>query len=266
MLGKLIKHELKATNRLLVPLYLALLGISIINHFLFPSAINGGFLGLFVGFLIVAQVVLAIAILFTTIIFMIIRFYKNLLGDEGYLMFTLPVKAYQLIISKLIVTLFWLVISLVIILISLYVAFSASVNMNIILKEIKFAFSELLTIFEGKQLILLTEFIIIVLLASIENILLIYVSIAIGQLFSKHKIIASFVAYAVIYHALQLIMLIIILVFGYATSGNIGLETIKYVNMVPQVFFPFTIITSLIGCIVFFTGTNYIFKRKLNLD
>ena len=34
------------------------------------------------------------------------RFYKGLLGQEGYLMFTLPVKNWQLVFSKALVSFF----------------------------------------------------------------------------------------------------------------------------------------------------------------
>ena len=42
-----------------------------------------------------------------TLIVVIQRFYKSLLGDEGYLMFTIPVKAWQNILNKLLVSMLW---------------------------------------------------------------------------------------------------------------------------------------------------------------
>ncbi len=44
-----------------------------------------------------------IAAVVTTIVLMILRFYRNLMTDEGYLMFTLPVSTTELICSQLIV-------------------------------------------------------------------------------------------------------------------------------------------------------------------
>ena len=44
---------------------------------------------------------------------MVYRFYKNLMTDEGYLMFTLPVSRSQLIWSKLIVSMAWGILSAV---------------------------------------------------------------------------------------------------------------------------------------------------------
>jgi len=78
-------------------LYIALFLISLVNRFVFHLDIKEGILMFFIGFLIVAQAILVLAILVSTVLLMIIRFYKNLLSDEGYLMFTLPVNTHQLI-------------------------------------------------------------------------------------------------------------------------------------------------------------------------
>ena len=56
----------------------------------------------------VGYVVLIISISAITLIIMVQRFYKNLLGDEGYLMFTLPVKTWQNVLNKLIFAVFGL--------------------------------------------------------------------------------------------------------------------------------------------------------------
>ena len=45
-------------------------------------------------------VALCIAVVVLAIVFIIQRFYNGLLKDEGYLMFTLPVKTWQLIKAK----------------------------------------------------------------------------------------------------------------------------------------------------------------------
>jgi len=106
MLGKLLKYEFKATARTLLPLYAALLIISVISNLLLHSDFQ------------IASVIsitvfgaLLMAVFIVTLILMIQRFYRNLLSDEGYLMFTLPVKTNRLIFSKMIVTFVWFLIA-----------------------------------------------------------------------------------------------------------------------------------------------------------
>ncbi len=261
MLGKLMKHELNATSRLLVPLYIVLLFISLINRFVLQLNIREGIFIFFTGFLVVAQVILIFTILVTTALFMIIRFYKNLLSDEGYLMFTLPVNSHQLIISKLIVTLFWIFVSIIIVLSSLYITFVSSGNMSIIIQEVQRAFAEFSMVFGGKTALLVVELIIMIIVSAISNILIVYASIAIGQLFSKHKIIASFVSYAVIYNAIQLIMIIALVILSIIVSGSIN-----FTNVLPNIAFQVSIIVTVLACVAFYIITNHIFEKKLNLD
>ena len=42
-----------------------------------------------------------------SLVVMIQRFYKNVLGDEGYLTLTLPVNVHEILWSKLIVSFVW---------------------------------------------------------------------------------------------------------------------------------------------------------------
>ena len=88
MLGKLLKYEIKATARLFLPLYAALLVFSIINRFLNPFAISKPIdnmsAQLFIGIISMTfYYVLLVGTLVMTVVIMIQRFYKNLLGMKG---------------------------------------------------------------------------------------------------------------------------------------------------------------------------------------
>lgn len=95
MLGKLIRHEFRATARTMVPLFLILLAATIC------AFISVGFLktGIFtvLSALFVFLFFLAVfASSIMSLVLMIQRFYHNFLTDEGYLMFTLPVSIHSL--------------------------------------------------------------------------------------------------------------------------------------------------------------------------
>lgn len=261
MLNKLMKYELRATSRLLVPLYLILLFISIINRFAFKLYSYSGVVGIISKLLIATYVISIFVVIIVTVLYMITRFYKNLLTDEGYLMFTLPVKAHELITSKLLITLLWLIIGIIAVLISLFIVFAAPDTLPYAINEIKEIMPNLSREFGGSWGLVFTELIFISLLSIVGNILLIYVSIALGQLFSNHKIIGSFAAYMIIHMVIQFLMILMLIPFGVYTSKNpMG------VSLLPQVIFPAVIIILMLGCICFYLATNYIFKRKLNLD
>lgn len=116
MLSKLLRHEFRATGRIMLPVY-ALLLVSCGGCTLF-----GRLLGRYPESTVLSVVQTVFATLFgvttfgmllLTLVLMVYRFYKNLMTDEGYLMFTLPVSRSQLIWSKLLVALVWSVLSTV---------------------------------------------------------------------------------------------------------------------------------------------------------
>ena len=114
MLRKLMKHEFRATARLMLPLYLAALVLALLSRLgdlaTQHIAVSGfNILDLLYGIITVGFAVALIAVPVVAFILMILRFRSNLLADEGYVMFTLPVSTHQLVWSKLLVSLVWFV-------------------------------------------------------------------------------------------------------------------------------------------------------------
>lgn len=120
MLGKLIKYEFKACGRVFFPIYLVILILSIINgmysQYGFIQSLKNnlsqkGSLLSVQGILTVVLLALFVSLFVITIIFTIQRFKKSLLEDEGYLIFTLPVSSRNIILSKYIVSLIFVILS-----------------------------------------------------------------------------------------------------------------------------------------------------------
>ena len=114
MLKQLLKYEFKATKSLYFGLYLALALLSVVLGVSFRQenvwADNTNFVRLEVILMVLyLSVIFAIAVL--CFVSTVQRFYKNLLGREGYLMHTLPVTETQLILSKLITSMVWVLCS-----------------------------------------------------------------------------------------------------------------------------------------------------------
>ena len=121
MLSKLLKYEFKATGRIYGGLYLAILAAAALlgAFFRFPALASD------FPIVVVTTVylMLCVAIAVITALTIIQRFTRNLLGREGYLMHTLPVTPAQLILSKLISSMVWLLCSILVIALSLGVFF-----------------------------------------------------------------------------------------------------------------------------------------------
>ena len=113
MLKNLLKYEFRATARTYGGIYLALLAAAGLIGFSFRGDRAVAQSHVFeIGVTIYSLLVMALVIV--TIVTVIQRFTKNLLGREGYLMHTLPVTEAQLVGSKLISSAVWLLASAVV--------------------------------------------------------------------------------------------------------------------------------------------------------
>ncbi len=116
MFGKLMKHEWRATARQIMPVFVV--NILFVVLFVIARLIKVPIVsqGLFIllPIIIFAQVV-------TTLILLVVRYYKNLYGSEGYLTHTLPVKPRLLLASKLLVSFIWMCLSYILAAASVFV-------------------------------------------------------------------------------------------------------------------------------------------------
>lgn len=143
MIGRLLKYELRATARLYFPLYIAVLILAVLGRFSifgFPWQVSGGdgqglvfqvspqvggvlmnVVGFVITFVLFAYVLVVLGAFVVHFIITLQRFWKNLMGDEGYLMFTLPVSTDALLWSKAVSVLIWSVATLLVVALSVFI-------------------------------------------------------------------------------------------------------------------------------------------------
>lgn len=262
MLGKLIKHEFKATSRIFLPLYLVLACVTLLGKLIVTSGIIRQFEAIEAGLLLI-YIFFIVALFITTIIYLVIRFYKNLFTDEGYLMFTLPAKPWQLIISKLVSAFIWNMGSSILTLVSILFLI---VDREII-QELSISYRVVLNYFESMGLhVGYTTFwiIIAVIVVNLYQILMIYTSIAIGQLMGKHRILGAFASYMIIYIIMQVISFVYMVILGFSNMNTMmdGESLMGIYRSLTGI----SLLISVITIIVFYLVTNYILNKKLNLE
>ncbi|MPM96962.1 hypothetical protein SDC9_144132 [bioreactor metagenome] len=209
-----------------------------------------------------------VGIFVATIVVMIQRFYKNLLSDEGYLMFTLPTKPWKHITSKLLVSLIWLAVSGIMAIISiLIIAYDKIFTFEAFI-EMKKAIEAFYDYLGASGNIVIIEGLLAIIIGIISNVLIIYASIAIGHLFNKHKVLASLGALIGLNTISQIILTIISLIPGAILfPGNISSTNdinaiLPYIHTVAWL----AIIFSLVLSAGYFVITNYILSKHLNLE
>ncbi len=114
MLKKLMKYEFLATYRYYAPIFAGILVMAGLNRLLMTISANSSETSVGSGLTYLIYILLILSLPIVTLVISIWRYSKNLLEDEGYLMFTLPVTTNQLFFSKYFTTLIWEVASFVI--------------------------------------------------------------------------------------------------------------------------------------------------------
>ena len=197
MLGKLMKYEMKAYSRIILPIFIALMAFAVGIGFATRILPSHGSDNLLFIFAILLYVLLFAAVVFVTMVMVIMRFYNNVLGREGYLMMSLPVRTGTLITSKLTSSVIWVIIGAVVGTLAAFTTTSISLQGTNV-----FTFGDL-----GRGLRMLWEqFIVkhpgaailwvVILIAQIcERIVRLYAAAAVGAQWNGHRLIGSILVY-----------------------------------------------------------------------
>ena len=266
MLGKLVKHEFKSTSRTFFALYIIVLIVTVILKGVVEVQeifkIDNAIIDLLSVITIMAFVVGIIAILLGSFVLVIKRFYDNLLKDEGYLSFTLPVSIGQHIASKSIVGYIWMILSVVVVILLFGIL---GLGHNQLMGEVTDAFVQVIKeIGKSGMAKYFIEMLIMLALSAYAYIVMGYACFSIGQTFGKNKVLGAFVAYVAIYFVMQIVSSIaMVIIFG----SNV--DAITEANFGDALFQPlmiFTLVFMLIQIVVYLVITHVMLNKKLNLQ
>lgn len=267
MIGKLLKYDIKATARYLIPLYIVFLAISLVNGFFNPFDVlesNNTFsLKVLASILmVIAYFIMMVGVLIGTGIILVLRFQRNLLGDEGYLSLTLPVKSWEHIISKLITSILGMVSSVLVILGSISIIMR--INIKTIIDEVSILTDEMEVVFGSNIKLIFTLYLFV---AMVLLILTVFNAITIGHQFQNHKIVASFLASFVFYFIYQIILIVVGIIYLINTYGNFSNIPINS-DVVPNGGLLLIVISLvlIIMSIGHYLSINYLFNNRLNLE
>ncbi len=268
MFGKLMKYEIKDCMRVFLPLWGAMLVLAAINGF--TMGIDSIELSPILEFIvhilpILLLFLLAAGMFIVALVLIIRRFYNGLLGEGGYLAFTLPVTVGQHIGSKLLTALIMeagcvitgLLASLLMLAIRGYSG------------EIREALAWLLERIPSVEnaRLLIFEFAVLMLLWVLFTILRLYAGMAIGHLSNTHRGLCSVAAVLLIgwfFSSLPAILAKIGNAFG-RIDIQISIESAEDMLYRLPRFFGAGILFLLIGCAALWAVTHLILRKKLNI-
>ena len=208
MILKLFKYDFMNIGKKLIPFYIAALVIGVINRILLLTSTissienENNFMAIFGSpLLYFAYFVVIIGIFCMTVFVIISRYNSSIYGNEGYLTNTLPLKPYQIIWAKLINFLIWIFISYFIIFVSLFILFPFDFFIRNIIKEPEF-YQNLnhvtKSILSSKFTPIFALQLVYNFFSHIQRILMLFLSIAIANLFKSYKVVAGVIAFFLI--------------------------------------------------------------------
>lgn len=290
MIKKLCKYEFRSIGRTLIPIYIAVIAVSIIAAISIAMNVNYANINynsnsvewaiqmsphrlqqIFTFVMSLAYFAVMVALFVLTVVIILQRFYKGLLCDEGYLMFTLPVKPWQLITAKGITAFVMSILSSIVSCISIFIMLLGSTPYPLRMLAQFFSFKNWSILFTQLNNdvpmwgLYLFEFIILVIVGSLASLYQIYASMAIGHLAKKNRILMSVVAYIAISMILSFISGFLS-VFGIFAIENTAYVSINAGEIFLHGFLIVSIVLSIIEIAVFFVITERILSKKLNLE
>ncbi|MBR2188075.1 MAG: hypothetical protein IJ860_01505 [Eubacterium sp.] len=289
MLGKLFKYEFKATARILGVIYLAVLvcaalfgivGRASVSHFGMVyevmdnaeavSSAAGTSRSMEVAIVVfgIIYMLLIVSMFVVTAILIISRFYRNLLRGEGYLMHTLPVPTWQLVLSKTLSALLWMVLSFLVMLLSFFILILTAglmrdVTFGIFIQD----FRDFLLTFNLSGVFL----VVLVIIEMVEFVLTIYFCLAIGNIANQHKImfaILTFIGVMIVETIISGVAQSTLLgsmfqwdaLYGTPDMANAEIARLMRGAEIRQ------LIMNLVYGVLFFFGTTFTLKNRLNLE
>lgn len=277
MLGKLLKYELLAEMRKYAVVFAAIIGAAVL-FLVFDRGLSRlgdyAIIDIFSGFLLIAFILLCFFTLAMIIVMSCVRFKKNLFGDEGYLMHTLPVPAWQHIAVKIIAAYIWTIAALIVIVIGICILTCSGSWMTDMYDGMKEAFAEISAADDASAALLFNFkwfFIITSVLYPLLLLLYIYFCIAVGSLFNSHKTLMSILTFVVVNTVGQIVNSVIMVIGG--LSSYMSMDTADMNAATADMFISSygklmwgSSIFSVILYAAMAICTNYIMSKKLNIE
>ena len=236
MFWNLVRYEFKNVNKWYLALYGAVLAISVLIGAFISSlsqSYNPNNAAYFIFFLVLVFGGLSVTLWIATIFLIIRRFKGSVYDRQGYLTLTLPVSEHQIIIAKLLGGLVWSILSYIV-----FIFFLTPIE-----KDFTYLYNFISPYLSYGWLYALS-----LLAGSIAWILSIYLAISIGQLFNEYRTAMGILAYIVI----AIVIGYVSLFFRIENNFNMMIGT--------------EILRDLFLSVIYYLGTYYILKNKVNLQ
>ena len=259
MLSKLLKYDFKSLFKILIPTYGIVLLLSLFTRLSNTFVSKLSILSIPNGFISALYVIVLIGLPIITSLFVILKFYNNLVKDEGYLMHTLPVKENNIVLSKTISGYCVIVLSTIISVILLIVGVYGLWFKSDVFDAFKILFTQVNKLY-------FWLIIVSMLLSILFQQLMFYASIALGQKHNSNKGIFSIIYLVILYIINQVAGLLILIPMFISPTARKYLNSDTPPMHILNNYLICGIIISIIFIIAYYFLTVKVLDKKLNLE
>lgn len=277
MLGKLIKHELRGSGRTMLPFILVSLFLSVMAGLSMRAMEHQqeySWFNILFGIVIFLFVAGLMAVCIMSVVVVINRFRQNLLGDEGYLMFTLPVSVDEHIWAKLIVSAIWFLATALTCMLAVVLVLLCNVRtFDVNWSEVGYVMSELGRMMREFGVLHIVgyclELLVMFFVGVCVSCLTFYCAMAIGYSFANRKVLLSILAFFgldIFFSMLQsaLIMLLNGIPGVEMFLDNLDLSRVGTAGSVHIVLLCWILYLAVYAAVLYIP-TRLLLKKKLNL-
>lgn len=254
---KLLKHELIALFRVLLFISIAVVVFAVIGRIMLSVNLNSSSAAgnILLSLLIVFYMFAILALVFAAWGLGISRFYKTLFTGEGYMTLSLPVSPTGIICAKLLSSIIAMFAACIVSVLSLCIFFIgmpseilSDIGLNISI-SFQMWFDDIVAA-PGQ----FVEELLLFIVSVPVSLLLVYTCISVGQLFTNHRKLMTFVVVLGLYIAGQILSVFAVAPI-YETAAEVSIHLYLWIQIL--------LVTALdVGC---FFLVRYILKNKVNL-
>lgn len=266
---------MKSLNRFLPVLHFFVLLSAILIRFFITGRINPSSTGSQIDFLLILTFVLFFTIVTAlstgTYLLTGIRFYKNMFTDEGYLTKTLPVTNGTHLLSKTIAGSIWAIINILFIYLFSYIVIWTPYMKSQVLSEKEAILEEFGFVGKYADVSFSTALAVLLLFScfgAVSSIIMIYASVALGQLFGSHRVLGAVVAYFVITTVMSILLVIVVALFGDVSQMLItpssAADEFNFIDYMAEIMKISSILIAVFS-VGLYGITYYIMDKKINL-
>ena len=264
MLGKLLKHEFRATARVTLPMFAALLVLAVLGNLStrMLEATNVALLKILGSLIIAAFGAALFAVCIMAVVIMVKRFHSNLLTNEGYLMFTLPVSVHSLVCSKIIVSVVWFIGTGLAVFVALLIVTFRVENVHKLLASTGEFFNLIFSQYSLDAAAISLELLAMLLLSGAAVCLVFYASLAVGYSFTNSKGLKAVIFFFVFQFATQFIGTGLTILMG----SHLDLYVPPNAAFLWHLIVAIIVAALLLYCAVFYVITTSFLQKRLNLE